>query len=344
MFRLMTIGLATILLAPAQAAAQQAMFVSGLAELTRAVMAVPADETRVRAALDRMDAGLARWPAPRPAVGILLPDNQPGPPVLPLAAYADGFSRLLTGEYSEAIGSFRRAAASRDDERERLVAAAELARQGRDADAERALRAIVTAYPASGMAHWWLARVYENLNRASDARREYEAAVVTALAGRAELYRTIGMLSRIEGDYVRAAGAFEQRLRLTPSDPAAHRDLASIHFEHGRPEQALAALRAAVALAPGDAEAHAGIGRLLLDAGQPGEAIASLQRALDLRPDQYQTRYSLAMALRQIGRDADAARELAIFDRAQREATESRRRTIATGVEKEDAARKNLAR
>jgi tetratricopeptide (TPR) repeat protein len=319
------------------AAAQQRVFADGIRDLNRAMLSVSGDTASVNAAIDKIDAGLAGWgprPAP-PSVSALLEDQASDIPVLPLAAYADGFARMLRGEYDEAIGSLRRAAAIRTDERSELVAAGKLVQQGRHVEAERTLRSIVAAFPESGVARWWLGRVYENINRNADARREYEAAVSVALAGRAPLYAAIGRLSRGDGDLARAAEAFEQRLRLTPSDPVALRDLAGVHFEQDLTEQALAGLAAALAIDPRDAEAHAGIGRIRLDAGRPAEAIPSLRRALELMPALFEARYALAQALRQIGRGDEAARELDLFDRARRESTEDRRRTMAADVRNE---------
>jgi tetratricopeptide (TPR) repeat protein len=328
---------AAVVLLVSPAAAQQKVFVEGFLELNRAMLATSAGTARVSAAIDTMEAGLAGWrPLPAPSSsGAPLEDEASDTPVLPLAAYADGFARIRRGEYGEAIVSLRRAAATRTDERPALVAAGTHVQQGRHAEAERALRSIVASFPESGVARWWLGRVYENLDRIADARREYEVVVSVALTGRAPLYAAIGRLSRAEGDLAGAAGAFERRLRLTPNDPVALRDLAGIHFEQDLTEQALAELGAAVAIDPRDAEAHAGIGRIRLDAGRAAEAIPALRRALELRPALFEARYALAQALRQSGRGAEAARELELFDRARRESTEDRRRTMAADVRKE---------
>jgi len=348
--RIVTSWFAAVVLLPSPAAAQRAVFVEGLTELTRAMMAIPDDSTQVNAAIDKMAAGLAGWETPPspPSVSALLGDEAAGIPVLPLAAYADGFARILRGEYRDAIMSLRGAAAVATDERSELAAAGRLAQQGRHVEAERTLRSIVTAFPESGVAHWWLGRVYESLNRMSDARREYEAVASVALTGRASLYAAIGRLSRTEGNFAGATEALERRLRLTPNDPVAHRELAWIHLDQDRTEQALAALSAAVSIDPLDAEAHAAIGRIRLDAGLHAEAITSLRRALDLRPALDGARYALALALKRTGRADEAARELELFERQRREATEERRRTMAAAArtegQREEAARQDPAR
>ena len=346
MTRSVTSWFAAIVLVSSPAAAQTTVLVEGLTDLARAMMATSEDNTRVNAAIDKMAAGLEGWEAPPapPSGNALLGDEAAGIPVLPLAAYADGFARIRRGEYRDAIVSLRRAAAIATDERSQLVAAGQLAQQGRHVEAERTLRSIVTAFPESGVAHWWLGRVYESLNRSSDARQEYETVVSVALTGRAPLYAAVGRLSRAEGNFARATEAFEQRLQLTPNDPVAHTDLAWIHLEQGRTEQALAALSAAVAIDPRDAEAHAAIGRIRLDTGLHAEAILALRRALDLMPTLYEARYALALALKQTGRGDEAARELELFERARRESTEDRRRAMAAEAERQEAARQDRAR
>lgn len=337
------LSVTAILLLPNPAAAQRSLFVDGFRELAGAMLAVPAETTRVTAAIDKMAAGLDRWDSGSAdrSVGSLIDDEAGDTPMLPLAAYAEGFGHMRRGEYRDAIVAFRRAAAVATDERSQLAAAGTLAQQGRDVEAERALRAIVATFPASGVAHWWLARVYERLNRISDARREYETVVAVALTGRAPLYAAIGRLALAEGDVARATEVLEQRRRLTPNDPVAHKELAQIHLQQGRTDQALAAFSAAISVNPRDAEAHAAIGRIRLDMGLPADAIPPLRRALELRPALYEARYALAVALKQTGRDAEAARELELYERARQQATEDRRRAMAEEARRQEAAKQD---
>ena len=346
MTRIATWFVLVTVLAPGSAAAQQAIFVEGLTDLTRAMMALSENRAQLKASLDKMAAALDRWDAPvTPSdVGSLVGDATAAIPVLPLAAYADGFVRIRRGEYRDAVVSLRRAAAAATDERSELAAAARLAQEGRHVDAERALRSIVTARPESAVAHWWLGRVYENLNRIADARKEYETVVPFALTGQATLYAAIGRLSHTEGDFARAKEAFEQRLRLTPNDPVAHKDLAWILIEQDSTEAAFKELTAVVALEPRDAEAHAAIGRLHFDAGRHAEAIGALRRALDLQPTLHDVRYALALALKRTGREDEAAREMELFERARRESTEERRRTMATEAQRQEEAQRDHPR
>jgi tetratricopeptide (TPR) repeat protein len=335
-----------IVLLPSSAAAQRELFVEGLSELTRAMMTLSDDRAPVNAAIDKMAAGLNGWgdPAAPSSADSLLGDVAAAVPVLPLAAYADGFVRLRRAEYRDAIASLRRAAATAPDERSSLVEAAGLAQEGRHLEAERALRAIVTEWPESAVARWWLGRVCENVNKIADARREYARVVSVALTGRASIQASIGRLAFAEGDFAAATEAFAERLRLMPNSPVAHKDLASVHLAQDRTKAALEEFGAVVAIDPRDAEAYAAIGRIHLDAGLHAEAVLALRRALDLRPALYEARYALALALKQIGRRDEAAREMELFERGRREATEQRRRTMAAEAQRQDSLRQEPAR
>jgi tetratricopeptide (TPR) repeat protein len=346
MTRLVTSFTVLVLLLPAPARAQQSVLTQGLTDLTRAMMSLSDSRAEVDAAIDRMAAGLEGWNPgnPPPDANTLLGDEAAAIPVLPLAAYADAFARLRRGEYRDAIVSLRRAAGATSDERSQLAAVARLAQEERHVEAERMLRALLAEFPDSGVARWWLGRISENLNRIAEAREAYEAVVPMALTGRAAILAAIGRLSHLEGQFVRATEAFEQRLRLMPNDPAAHKDLAWVHIAQDRTEAALAALGTVVTMSPRDAEAHVAIGRIHLDAGRHDEAIAALRRALDLRPALHEARYALALALKRAGRDDEAAHEMALFERAQREATEGRRRTMAVEAQRQEEMRQAPAK
>jgi len=308
--------------------------------LNRAMLAIPADSARIHAAIDRLETDLAgRGRTPE-----LFGDPTAEVPMLPLAAYSLGFARLRQGDYRGGVAALRVAAASVADEREALTAAGELVRQRRHDEAERVLRSIVAAFPQSGVAHWLLARLYETVNRISDARAEYEAVVPVALTGGATLYQSIGRLSRLEGRFAAATEAFAQRVRLIPADAGAHKDLAWTHLEQDHRDEALAEYETARRLNPKDGDAYASIGQIHMDAGRVAEAISALGRAIELMPEAHETRYAYGMALKLAGQTEAAARQMEIFERAGRQAVADRRRQIATDVEKEDAAHRGRTR
>jgi Flp pilus assembly protein TadD len=160
-----------------------------------------------------------------------------------------------------------------------------------------------------------------------------------ALTGRASIQASIGRLAFLEGNFARATEAFEQRLRLTPNDPVARKDLATIYLAQDRTEAALEQLGTVITMDPRDAEVHAAIGRIRLDGGQYAEAIVALRRALELRPALHEARYALALAFKRSGREDEASREMELFERASRQSIDERRRTMAAEAARQDQQR-----
>jgi tetratricopeptide (TPR) repeat protein len=265
----------------------------------------PADGERARHTLTEtyraLLAGTVRLSDARFPEVVPLPDSLSEAPVLADVTTREVFPLLVRQQYTEAVAALRRALAA----------------------------------PVSGesaIEHFLRGRRHEADNQISAARREYAAAVAGALAGRSTLYAGIGRLARLEADFVGAIDAFTTAVRLTPNDPAAHRDLARAYLEQDRPDDALPELIAALLIDPRDAWAHATLGQTYLDAGRYAEAVTALTRALELKPATYEPRYALAAALTRMGRTREAAKELDAFDRAHRQALEQRRLSIASEV------------
>ena len=224
------------------------------------------------------------------------------------------------------------------DERSRLALARVLTSAGRDSDAERALRETLQALPDSALAHWWLGRAYERLNRFADARREFELAAAGAVAGRSLFDASIGRLAADAADFPGAAEAFALSVRASPNDPAGRKYLAGALLQQDRADEAFAELVAALLIDPVDADAHAGVGRIHLNAGRYDQAVTALRRAVELSANHTEARYALATALMRSGKRDEAARELERVEHAQREMLAERRRNMSLVVLKEEAA------
>ena len=254
----------------------------------------PAAAAAVRAAYERL---LTSDEPPRPlAFGVIdiIPDTFSAAPIIGDRATAEGFALIAEARYDDALAALRRES------------------QPGDAPLVRFARA----------------REYEQTNRVREARREYEAAVAGTLSGRSLLYMGIGRLAQVEGDFAGAIEAFTRAVRLNPNDVNMHRELAFAYAGQGAVDDAFNELVAALLLNPRDAQAFADIGRLLLDAGRDADALPPLYRALTLAPDRFEARYAIATGLTRLGRNDDAARELAAFQRAQRDALDRQRKGL----------------
>ncbi|MEO8255731.1 MAG: tetratricopeptide repeat protein [Acidobacteriota bacterium] len=224
------------------------------------------------------------------------------------------------------------------DERSRLALAQVLTSAGRDEDAERALRETLRLLPDSALAHWWLGRSDERLNRFAEARQEFEIAAAAAVAGRSQFQASIGRLAGAAADVPGAISSFARSVSARPNDPLAHKSLAGALLQEDRADEAFVELVAALLIDPLDADAHAAVGQIHLDAGRYAEAVTALRRALDLSADHAGARYALATALLRSGHPQEAAPEFARFEQAQRLMQANRRRGLVLDVMREEAA------
>ena len=224
------------------------------------------------------------------------------------------------------------------DERSRLALSRVLSSAGRDADAQRALEETIRVLPDSALARWWLGWGLERLNQFADARREFERAAPSVIAGRSVIFASIGRLASAAADLPGAVDAFAQSVRARPNDPAVHKLLAGALLQQDRADEAVVELVAALLIDPLDAGAHAGIGQIHLNAGRDDEARPALGRAVELSPNYTEARYALATALMRLGNTQEAARELERVEQAQRQMVADRRRNMSLDVLKEEAA------
>ena len=225
----------------------------------------------------------------------IIPDTFSAAPIVGDAATGEGFAALAEARYDDALAALRRGAVAGEAPRARFERAQE----------------------------------FEKANRVREARREYEAAVAGTLSGRSLLYTGIGRLAQVEGDVAGAIEAFTRAVQLNPDNVNMHRELAFAYASQGAIDEAFTELVASLLLNPRDAQTFADIGRLFLDSGRDADALPPLNRALMLAPERFETRYAIATALTRLGRTDEAARELAAFERAQREALDRQRRGLA---------------
>ena len=214
----------------------------------------------------------------------------------------------------------------RRDERSRIALADVMVAAGRSADAERALKEVVTLMPDSGQAHYRLGLLYQADARIADAVQAFERAAECApLTGLDHLFETIGALYAAQADLDRAAGAYRRRVEANPNNAEAHRKLGEIRALQGANEAALAEFAVARWLDPRDAEAYAGSSQVYLRLGRFADAANAAKEALALEPAHQKARFALGTALARLG-DADGGqRELAAFQQ-QVDGTAARRR------------------
>jgi tetratricopeptide (TPR) repeat protein len=191
-------------------------------------------------------------PFAHPAVSMA---DSSGPPLFPLARYADGFARATRGELDEAVASLRTAATSDPlivdpaSQTEGLRQASDALRRGSLRAALASLEKIVKAFP-----------------RSSEARRM----LATAAA--------------IAGDTRTSVEHFEAALRIRPDDERSWIALANTHIEAGARIDAMRTLQKAVAAIPDSGGLRWRLAGALVNAEQNGEALAQYSEAERLAP------------------------------------------------------------
>ncbi|HKE14072.1 MAG TPA: tetratricopeptide repeat protein [Kofleriaceae bacterium] len=135
----------------------------------------------------------------------------------PAAQYfAFGEAEVAAGDLRAAIDWYEKAADA-DPRQPRVLAnlGVTLARVGRFADAESALRRAADLWPGSDRVQNDLGRVYVQLGRPADAERAFRAAIQLN-PGLGEAYANLGDLFLRRGEPTRAADAFRSALLLMP--------------------------------------------------------------------------------------------------------------------------------
>ncbi len=119
----------------------------------------------------------------------------------------------------------------------------------------------------------------------------------------------------LKGHPALAIDEFRREIEVSPSHQAARIQLALEFLRTAEYEQGLKYAREAVALAPENFVAHIACGRLWLALGKKNRALQELRTAVKLAPGSPDVHFALSQALSEAGRNGEAARERAEFER-----------------------------
>jgi len=126
---------------------------------------------------------------------------------------------------------------------------------------------------------------------------------------------------------------FRRELEISPQHYPAMTQMAFEHLKRDEFETALPLAEKAVQLAPKMFAARNVLGRVLLELGQIDRAIKELEEGTRLAPNSPEMHYALGRAYRRAGREADAKRHVALFQKLQEEATARRNAQVGVGGE-----------
>jgi tetratricopeptide (TPR) repeat protein len=126
---------------------------------------------------------------------------------------------------------------------------------------------------------------------------------------------------------------FRRELEISPQHFPAMTQMAFEYLKRDEFETALPLAEKAVQLAPKMFAARNVLGRVLLEQGQIERAIKELEEGARLAPNSPEMHYALGRAYRRAGREADAKREVALFQKLQEEANARRNAQAGIGEE-----------
>jgi len=260
-------------------------------------------------------------------------------PDLPGAHGMLGTALLAQGYASESVPHLE--AAKADD-----VLGVALLESGRARDAVDRLEAALRKRPNDADLLYYLSQAQGRLSKQLFDR------LVETHPESARTQQMLGEALSATGNRVAAEKRFRSALALRPDLRGVHYALGELLLESGDYENAEGEFRAEALLVPGSAAAAYKLGSVLLNRGQVRHAIAELQRANMLQPDMPQTllelgkamatageaegaeklflrvledertstlaesaHFQLAQIYRQLGRSADADREMSLFQK-----------------------------
>jgi tetratricopeptide (TPR) repeat protein len=165
---------------------------------------------------------------------------------------------------------------------------------------ERAIARTPETAPAAAQRTYHLAEVQRGLDRHSEARVNYDRAVV-GMPGMADIHFGLGCSLLALNEMAEAAAAFRQALALSPEDAEAEDGLAQSLAGLERFEEALAHYEKALTVEPNRPAIHCNKGLCLQHLGRFAEAAAAHRRALALDPDFANAHFNLVL----LGESAD---------------------------------------
>jgi tetratricopeptide (TPR) repeat protein len=184
--------------------------------------------------------------------------------------------------------------------------------------AAEALRQMAAAGNDSPWLHEVYGQGYMAQEQYAPAIREFEKAIELGpqISGlHYQLGEALLQSERTENKRAAAEQEFQLELKRNPQDANCLLKLADIALERSRIGEAKSLVARALSVRADNAEAHATKARILELEGDVPAAITELETAEKLAPDTKTTYYQLGTLYRRQGRQAEASRQLQIFQR-----------------------------
>jgi tetratricopeptide (TPR) repeat protein len=168
--------------------------------------------------------------------------------------------------------------------------------------------------PDSAPAYLIAARMLFRQNDPEEAR-QYAEKALTLNVNLPHAHELLGELALARQDPGAAIAELEKEQAVNPLDGSVYDRLGDAYVRAGNYAQAEQALQRAVLLEPTATGPYILLGKALLADKDPSGAVMYLERAEKMDANNRMTHWLLAQAYRELGREADAARESAITSR-----------------------------
>jgi len=290
-------------------------------------------------------------------------------PSLPKLDSLLGMSLAEMGRFSEALPGLEKGMKQMADTEVRRMCGLELLRAytglDRDADAVTTALALNKYYPDDPEILYHTGRIYGNIayvvmeslhdkapdsiwmlqaqGEAYESQKDYPAAiaafqrVLNVQPGRPGIHYRMGRvyLRRFKeagqaSDRDSAETEFEAELATDPNHGNSAYELAQLHYDQGKLEQAQEEFQALLTRKPDFEEALVGLAGILLESQKAGDAIAPLRHAVQIKPSDEVAWYRLARALRVTGDTSGEKQAMVEFQklRSTESARQARTRVI----------------
>lgn len=175
---------------------------------------------------------------------------------------------------------------------------------------EQSVLSLMLAAPKSAYLHELMGLELAKHGHAAEAVENFRAAIKIDPSRPGPHYELAEVLNASDATRKEAAAEYKEALALNPFDEASERRLCEIAEEQGNLKEAYARCTRALAMRPDDAQANLDLAKVLMSMGEPKKAEPLLQRSIQLDPTNGVAHFRLSTIYRRTGRQADARREL----------------------------------
>jgi len=198
----------------------------------------------------------------------------------------------------------------------------------RDADAEASLKSAAERAPGDAEIPYDLGRIYYQQGRHAQAAELLRRAT-TIDPSAYKAWDNLGLATEALGDSAQAQQHYLKAIAIVhkayPRYDVVYANFADLLIKQGNYQRAFDLAAEAAERNPDEPRNFFLAGKALVQAGRSDIAVRWFERSIVLNPDYPEPHYLLSQAYRKIGRDADADRELKLFQEAAARAPKERR-------------------